>query len=303
MEIRMSLLGKNNSRRLLSKADIKLLFGRITQNTLSLLPRLALNPKAAILYARVAAAFAKKDYSAVYSLKHAMFCSLFGIEYDRFEIVAGIGEGESTMVFGFDDLQVCNVIIDNQYDISEWNMKGKTVLDAGANTGVFSIFAAKLGAKKVYAFEPILENIECIRKNALANGVAECIVPVPMAIGDKKLETEIEYSGSGDPSASLVLTHPHSGSLKRQKITITTIDDFAKEQGIKIDFIKMDIEGYEKEAMLGGKTTLSTHKPALSFSAYHKPNDKVELPQTLHSIRPDYSCRLLRRAEEVFCCD
>lgn len=298
MEIEFYLVSKSGFKRRLGKGEIKLFFGQTTKNMLPLAAKAALKPKAALLYAQAAAAFVRKDHCAVQRLKYLMFCELFGIEYDGFELVAA----GQRMVFGKDDLQVYNVIIENQYDISPQNIAGKTVLDAGANTGVFSVFAAKLGAKKVYAFEPILENVECMRKNALANNVAEQIIPVPMGIGDKQLETEIEYSGSGDPSASLVLAHPPSSPLKKQKIKITTIDSFAQENNLAFDFIKMDIEGYEKEAIAGGARTIASCKPIMSFSAYHKPNDKIELPQALNSACPSYSCTLLSRSEEVFYC-
>ena len=52
--------------------------------------------------------------------------------------------------------------------------------------------------------------------------------------------------------------------IDRKEIKLTTLDTYVKSNGIKeIDFIKMDIEGAEIEALKGGKQTLSEHLPTL----------------------------------------
>ncbi len=92
--------------------------------------------------------------------------------------------------------------------------------------------------------------------------------------------------------------------MKKQKVKVTTIDSFfSKKKGEQPAFIKMDIEGFEEQALIGGKMTIAANKPILSFSAYHKPTDKEVLPRTVKSILPDYKCELVKGAEEDFYCD
>ncbi len=71
----------------------------------------------------------------------------------------------------------------------------------------------------------------------------------------------------------------------------------------KISFIKMDIEGAEKEAILGARHTIESYKPKLAISIYHKPEDIWELPELLLDICPEYRFYLrhysLRDAETV----
>lgn len=58
--------------------------------------------------------------------------------------------------------------------------------------------------------------------------------------------------------------------------------------GEEATFIKMDIEGSESEALKGAKDTITTYKPRLAISIYHKPEDILELPEIILSYRPDY---------------
>jgi FkbM family methyltransferase len=180
---------------------------------------------------------------------------------------------------------ILQVFIENQYDVSEKNMVGKTVVDVGSQTGDFAMMCAAMGARKVYAFEPVARNYEILSNNIRENGLGRVIVPVNRGLGEK--EGFVDMSGET--------------MVKGSGIEITTLDSFLK--GERVDFIKMDVEGYEENVLLGAKETISKFKPVLSFSAYHKPTDKTRLPEVVRSIRPDYRIRLNSFYEEDFYCE
>jgi len=196
-------------------------------------------------------------------------------------------------------IELNEILIANQYNISNKNIYGKVIIDAGANLGVFSIYAAKLGAKKIYAFEPIAGTCAQLMKNITLNELGAVIVPCNSALGEKKGKKKMFYNFAGDAGASFGKQYSKSMS---QMVEIEPIDSFMQKKG-KLDFIKIDAEGYEEKILLGAKNTIRRYKPILSFSAYHKPDDKVRLPSTVSRIRSDYRCVLLARCEEDFYCE
>ena len=61
-----------------------------------------------------------------------------------------------------------------------------------------------------------------------------------------------------------------------------------------VDYIKYDVEGAEREALIGSQKTILAHRPRLLISAYHRNEDIFALPLQIHEMRPDYSLFLRR---------
>jgi hypothetical protein len=64
--------------------------------------------------------------------------------------------------------------------------------------------------------------------------------------------------------------------------------------GTKIHYIKYDVEGSEREALLGSAQTIKAHAPRLLVSLYHRSEDMFVLPELVKSLNPDYSLYLRR---------
>ena len=67
---------------------------------------------------------------------------------------------------------------------------------------------------------------------------------------------------------------------------VLSLDSITRERDCS--FIKMDVEGAEREALLGGRHTLAAKCPQLLFSAYHKTEDIYSLPLLLYELQPQY---------------
>lgn len=82
-----------------------------------------------------------------------------------------------------------------------------------------------------------------------------------------------------------------------QAVNIDSIDNLIKE---KVDFIKLDIEGAEQDALLGAKDTIKKYKPILAICVYHKAEDWYKVPQIVLDINPDYDVFLRHYMEGIF---
>ena len=86
---------------------------------------------------------------------------------------------------------------------------------------------------------------------------------------------------------------------KGEKIQLVKLDDFAKERNLKkVDFIKMDIEGAELDALKGSEETIRKHKPKLAICVYHKGRDMIDISQYLKSLVPEYKFFLKHNTED-----
>ena len=155
---------------------------------------------------------------------------------------------------------------------------GDIVLDCGADYGSFTRSALWAGAAVVVAVEPAPYKEECLRRTFATEIQQGRVVVVQKGVWNKE-DTLTLY---GD---SLVQQRTATGPV----VPLTTIDKLAADLRLKrVDFIKMDIEGAEKQALEGGRQTIKNFKPRLAIATEHLPDDAVKIPEVIRGIVPDY---------------
>lgn len=129
------------------------------------------------------------------------------------------------------------------------------VFDIGANRGWYSLHLAKRSPEvAVHAFEPIPRTFSAlqdnIRENALSNVTA-------YQFGFSRFNGTAEFffspNETGASSAANLLQRPEA---RTETVQLRTLDDFCREQGGKVDFIKCDVEGAELFVFEGGMHAL-----------------------------------------------
>lgn len=162
---------------------------------------------------------------------------------------------------------------------------GDVVLDCGAHVGVFTHHALARGAAKVIAVEPEPVNLECLRRNFVAEIARGTVVVVPQGVWSAEATLELTVAAGNSGMNSTVLG---AGGAKI-RIPVTTIDHLRKDLRLgRVDFIKLDIEGAEREALSGGAETLRRFQPRLMLDSYHRPDDPVVLPALLSGLQAGY---------------
>jgi FkbM family methyltransferase len=153
------------------------------------------------------------------------------------------------------------------YLLSNWLKPGMTVLDVGANDGVYALFAARFVGEQgcVIAFEPSDREFDRLNANIELNQL-KSIQPFKIGLADSPGERILKLAIDAHAGQNTLGTFVYPGVREErlQPITMQTLDTFIQEQAIQqIDVIKVDIEGTEFAFLQGAKQTLETHHPLI----------------------------------------
>ena len=149
------------------------------------------------------------------------------------------------------------------------------VLDGGANIGFHTIqFAYLANEGKVYAFEPQPLIYNVLSTNILINGFTNIVSQYRLGLSDKE-STEVltsilnpSITGFGDTIDEYCVNWGGRGFVEgdsEEKAMTITIDSFNIPT---LDFIKLDIQGFEYKALLGGINTIKNNMPTIFIENY-----------------------------------
>jgi FkbM family methyltransferase len=196
------------------------------------------------------------------------------------------------ITFYFTPLGVLIDFIIKQY---EYNSNGKVIkaekddviLDCGGCWGDTALFFSNETGPggKIYSFEFIPSNIEIYKKNLLLNPhLAPAIEIVANPVWDKSGQ-ELFYKDFGPASTVSNIKMENSSG----ETATVAIDDFVKNKGVsKVNFIKMDIEGAELNAVKGARETIIKYRPKLAIAVYHHLSDFYTITEFIHALNLGY---------------
>lgn len=148
--------------------------------------------------------------------------------------------------------------------------RGSIMIDAGANIGLYSIIGSRVvgNTGKVYSFEPSKANFNLFLKNIELNKIKN-IIPVNMGLGDTIGESLIlSQNFKNDDAEKYILKKEREIAISNQannihlneSVTLDTLDNFQLKNNIKkIDFLKIDVEGYEYYVLKGSENLLKNN--------------------------------------------
>ena len=136
-----------------------------------------------------------------------------------------------------------------------------TVLDVGANAGQFAIAVAKLFPKAVvHSFEPVPETFEVLQTNVSGLGN---VTAYPLALGEAAGEIVFRVNEHSHSSSALPLAEAHREAFPEAReareipVRVSTLDVVFEDVELRGPvLLKLDVQGFEAQALYGGARTL-----------------------------------------------
>ncbi len=191
----------------------------------------------------------------------------------------------------------------NEDAIFETIIHPKT-LKAAADLGAYNgdtvrqlLEQAEENIDTIWAMEPDARNYKKLEIYAESEVRAHVI---PVNAGAWNEETTLFFDKSGNRNASFEKNR--SQTLADRPAKVAEVKALPLDRvlgGTRVDYIKYDVEGSEREALDGSIVTLANYAPTLLVSLYHRSEDLFALPLHIRVIAPHYQGFYLRRLRGI----
>ncbi|HJZ98590.1 MAG TPA: FkbM family methyltransferase [Candidatus Solibacter sp.] len=144
---------------------------------------------------------------------------------------------------------------------------GMTFIDAGANEGYYTVFAAKRvgSAGIVWAFEPSSRELERLRENLRINQIEAKVFPCALADAGGTADLAIGESEHAGQNTLGRFAYPIA-QARTEPVELRRLDDLVAEfSPARIDILKIDVEGAEWRVLNGARETLRKCSPVILF--------------------------------------
>jgi FkbM family methyltransferase len=159
---------------------------------------------------------------------------------------------------------------------------GDIFYDVGANSGPFAVLAAGLGCA-VTAFEPVSQTFQRLSEHATLNRNHGALTPLNVAVGSHSGTLRMT---TGFGTGNHVLKPQEDAPFV--EVPVVTLDEIANERSTP-NFIKMDVEGHELEALRGAESILQSHDlQGLLLETFRPHNWRQQKLQAIESLLSEH---------------
>ncbi len=180
-----------------------------------------------------------------------------------------------------------------QYDDLETDLKpGDVIIDCGAYTGdTAQTFLKRMnGHGHIYAIEPLGANFKALKEWIYKSNNESKVTPIKCAVGTEKGRIEIASSSGIDPKAN---ARTNTLSVETESVVVRALDEINEIKNTsKVDMIKVDVEGFEPDVLIGASKTIKKYQPILLLAGYHIPEHLWSLPMMIEELGLEYNIRV-----------
>lgn len=194
--------------------------------------------------------------------------------YHRLLLLSTFGRGLEALLPGGEAIRILP-----QYRYVTWNpdeysafkavlRPGHLAFDIGANVGCYTVLFGQLVSPggRVFAFEPSPRAFEGLTRHITLNHLDPVTVSIHSAVADREGVADFILFGSTgmDRLASVDVTAREIGTSVTG-VAVVTLDDFCEREGLRPDFVKIDVEGAELAVLRGARRTIQAARDRLSL--------------------------------------
>lgn len=168
------------------------------------------------------------------------------------------------------------ILVSKKYETFETSLfrklivPGAHVVDVGANIGFFTVLFGEVAGNggRILAIEPEPNNARLLRKNVSDRDLLRTVEIAQTAVGDSTGTASLHKASSGNQGDHRLYASQGPGAAAETiEVPIARIDDLVAGWP-HVDFIKMDIQGFEPYALTGMSQTLASNTNVVLFSEF-----------------------------------
>ena len=158
---------------------------------------------------------------------------------------------------------------DSSFHVLRYLGESQVIIDIGGNIGQTSLVINANRVEcvnnfKIICFEPYPENFNKLLTNINLNSNIQNIKLENIGLGDKNSQVEMFKECISNSGGNRIVYDPAKNTEGIEVVQITTLDNYLESNNIeKVDFVKIDVEGFEYSVLKGAIKTLRKSKPKL----------------------------------------
>ena len=142
--------------------------------------------------------------------------------------------------------------------------KDCVVVDVGAQSGSYTLFAKYLPEAKFHSFEPFKHSFDLLNDNIKLNNI-ENVTTYNIALSNVSGMTTLNTSESHNGLHTIGANPLRFDDVVPVEIEVNTLDSYFYDVDRRLDYIKVDTEGWELNVLKGGINTLKKYKPVIQL--------------------------------------